>query len=667
MKAVLIIFFALLRHTMGIIGYDCGTSQINVTTISLLDVEHCDLSDQSISENKTFIQVLQLNEYNALMVRQCKVEIQRHVYRCGFLSHSSVVSQGFNSYIMEVDKRACDDAHRYGSFKLTNSHIIHGLRRNSTKRHGLTLVGKVDDDGDCEGTSYTDPFGSWEDVIVLASVTITLGEHQGRVNLNTDKVYLKSGTVCLLSDGFCIDQEGGYTFWNPVEKDTCNFHQFSLLFEGMSSKLSSPETTYTDTVYSVITEDITFALATKGKNTICGYTILKTEHPKLFILDINKEDRFTTFKKTPTENLDIFAYVNSKFVFVERHIKRQMKNLYKDIIIQKCELERQTLKNFLSFATQSPDEFAFDLIGSGHMAVLAGEVVHIVKCIPVEVKVEHGNTCYNELQVSRNNETYFMTPRTHILKRKGTEISCNRLLPVQYKLSDRWYKILPLPTESRQPTIVKPMTKNSWVYENTQNLATSGIYSDKEVQQLRDRIMYPVEVPSVLNDLARGISGHSVNHENGGILNLFDESLIEKLIDNTWTKLWNRFLTFGTVSAGVIAIMTIIHFIKIVVDIVIQGYAIHSIYGWSIHLVGAIWSSISHLLIRLGSDSQRHQQESVSNHQQTQMNEGKQLSSIEHENKTETVSYSQRPSSVIVQETLPNNSLYPLMNTQSVK
>lgn len=36
-----------------------------------------------------------------------------------------------------------------------------------------------------------------------------------------------------------------------------------------------------------------------------------------------------------------------------------------------------------------------------------------------------------------------------------------------------------------------------------------------------------------------------------------------------------------------------------IVDIVIQEYAIRSIYGWSIHLLGAIWSSVSHLLIRI--------------------------------------------------------------------
>ena len=37
--------------------------------------------------------------------------------------------------------------------------------------------------------------------------------------------------------------------------------------------------------------------------------------------------------------------------------------------------------------THSPDEFAYHLMkGPGYMSVIVGEVVHIIKCIPVEVK-----------------------------------------------------------------------------------------------------------------------------------------------------------------------------------------------------------------------------------------------------------------------------------------
>ncbi|KYN00133.1 hypothetical protein ALC62_09094 [Cyphomyrmex costatus] len=41
----------------------------------------------------------------------------------------------------------------------------------------------------------------------------------------------------------------------------------------------------------------------------------------------------------------------------------------------------------------------------------------------------------------------------------------------------------------------------------------------------------------------------------------------------------------------------------------IHGYALHTMYGWSLHLVGAIWSSVTHLLLHLGNRRSSRPQE----------------------------------------------------------
>ena len=202
-----------------------------------------------------------------------------------------------------------------------------------------------------------------------------------------------------------------------------------------------------------------------------------------------------------------------------------MKQLYKDVLTQKCKLEKQTLKNSLSIATQSPDEFAY-----------AGEVVHIIKCVPVEIKMEHGESCYADLQVTRNNKTYFLTPRTHILKTQGTQIPCNRMLTSQYYVGNKWYKILPLLTTAEKPTIIKPTTAPTWEYVNPSELATNGIYTEHELDQIRERIMFPVERPAVLNDLAREMRGHPLGDNEGSLLKLLNEDVITTIASNTWNK-----------------------------------------------------------------------------------------------------------------------------------
>ena len=92
-----------------------------------------------------------------------------------------------------------------------------------------------------------------------------------------------------------------------------------------------------------------------------------------------------------------------------------MKQLYRDLLTTKCNLERSDLKNTFTIATQAPDEIAYDFIkGPGCAEVIANKVVHIVKCLPVKVKMEHGEFYYAELKVTRSNKTFFLTPRTHV-------------------------------------------------------------------------------------------------------------------------------------------------------------------------------------------------------------------------------------------------------------
>jgi hypothetical protein len=178
------------------------------------------------------------------------------------------------------------------------------------------------------------------------------------------------------------------------------------------------------------TQEITFTLTKTGKEPLCGYTLLSTEHPKLFLLETTKGNTFISKRKTAVENLDIFTYVNSKFVYVERHVRRQMTAFYHDILTQRCSMEKKVIENALSLATILPDEFAYIVTKTpGHMALIAGEVVHIVKCIPVQVKVRHTAECYTELPVWQGNRTAFLTPKTLILIKQGNHRECSTILP----------------------------------------------------------------------------------------------------------------------------------------------------------------------------------------------------------------------------------------------
>jgi len=228
------------------------------------------------------------------------------------------------------------------------------------------------------------------------------------IQLNTGKIKLKSGTVCDLIDSFCLDADDGYTYWKPIPTTTCNFQQYDVLYEGPANNISEDiSDTDAPVIYSLVTQEITFALIKITELPLCRYTLLCTEHPKLFILEAKPGNTFANRGIIPVTKLDIFTYMNSKFVYIEKHVKQQMTSLYKNIL-QKCELERQVITNALSFVTLQPDEFAYQLRkGPGYMAVTTGEAVQIIKCIPVEVMVRKTEECYTELPVTVCNHSFF--------------------------------------------------------------------------------------------------------------------------------------------------------------------------------------------------------------------------------------------------------------------
>lgn len=79
---------------------------------------------------------------------------------------------------------------------------------------------------------------------------------------------------------------------------------------------------------------------------VCGRWLTRTEHPKLIIFKTSPG--MATFNTVRVANLDIFTYINSKFVYVEKHIRTQINQLYRDILQQQCNLEQQMLQNALA-------------------------------------------------------------------------------------------------------------------------------------------------------------------------------------------------------------------------------------------------------------------------------------------------------------------------------
>jgi len=129
--------------------------------------------------------------------------------------------------------------------------------------------------------------------------------------------------------------EGGHTFWDPVPTSSCKFSDYSALYQGYVDKIIDNTNESSQIVYSLTAQNTVFALTSINKFTRCGYILTRTEHPKLMIFETTPGDAI--FQRS--NNLDIFTYMNSKFVYVENHIRTQINQLYRNILLQQCNLD----------------------------------------------------------------------------------------------------------------------------------------------------------------------------------------------------------------------------------------------------------------------------------------------------------------------------------------
>ncbi|KYQ49730.1 hypothetical protein ALC60_11197 [Trachymyrmex zeteki] len=589
-------FLSLAPSSRGLMGYDCGDHGLNITSLSLLDIGSCDLENIEPVTRDVYVQLFQLSDFDRTRVIQCKVEIDRTIYYCGMHSHVSVVHGGRRIYLHELAANNCKRIHETGAINLGGREgYITGLKPNSTSARSITLAGHASVDGRCSGSQYSDSYRTWDSVIVQATVRVTLRDFESSIRRSSHEIILPSGLHCKVAAGECLDTDGEETFWSHVPPDSCHFSHYDVLYEGQANKLTPKFNQTTPTIYTVTTRETTFALTQTMEISLCGYTLIQTEHPKLFILETQPDRAFRVRSKISVNNLDIFAYVNSKFVYVEKHIRTQLTRLYRDIMDQKCALEKQILLNALALS----------------IAVIAGEALHLIKCVPVECRIRHTEECsftegsFIELPVAYENKSAFLLPGSRILTLTGTHKDSSELLPTMYKIHGTWFRFMPRSVESLPPPIIQPLTRPTWKCISPAELATSGIYSDEDLSRLRNHIMFPVEKPRMLNTLAREAMGHNIPPGSISMTNLFDEKSLEKIAESVGARLCKGFITFGSASAGVMAIFLIINLIKLIVDTIIHGYALHSVYGWSLHLLGTIWSSVAHLLLYLTEPRKR--------------------------------------------------------------
>lgn len=602
----------------ALIAYDCGHEKVTVTTLSLLDVDNCSYERDNATAEEVVIQLVQTAETDLVHVYQCKVEVLRGITHCGMHSHSSAVSGGLSSYIQEVSRDECMTMHRHGTYSF-HGKMISNLARNGSTPFSMTIAGWANSAGSCSGAYYNSGMQEYKDVVVTASIQVTLVDYTTDTRKADKAVILKGGVVCPFSAMTCMDMTHGYTFWDSSHQGICEDTEYTVLYTGKVNV-----TTYTDRktglkihMYSKKEGDIIFTVERKHQVDICHMRGYATEHPNLFIAPMEGSSRRFRSQRLTSKNMDMFTYINNKFGHLESHLREELSDLHYNGLENQCRLERELLTTQLSIAGINPPEFARLLMkAGGYTATQAGEVIHITKCQPVEVTLRKDMSCYQELPVVYSDQNYFMTPRSHLLTTKGTEIPCTTILPSMYLMMGQWYSVHNGVTDARIPHMLTPASSTKWTYRTPGAMGVAGLYPADDLQHLRQDIMYPSERLAVTNSLSRAAAGQEYQRQGINLHRMIDDTTVQAIMRLHVERIWGYFVNIGIIFQGLAGIFVVYKAIKFILDTTIHCHSLYTLFGWSWRLLAGFWDVMTYRMMARAKKAEEEADEATAPEQE---------------------------------------------------
>lgn len=268
--------------------------------------------------------------------------------------------------------------------------------------------------------------------------------------------------------------------------------------------------------------------------------------------------------------------------------------MFSQTIHRRCLLHREILKNRLLLAPLTPNSVASIVKNQlGYVAKVSGEVMYIMKCLPIAVEVRRENNCYVELPVTVNNKSYFMSPVTRILQEHAIEIECNSIIPAMYYLDNKWIGFEPRPVQGMTPQVLTVDTEDPFIFQSIKELGSGGLYTYKEIKKAQDAMLFNSERDALSNIIVRKMAGQNVESQGYSSLTLFNKEELEEIANSTIKKLYGYFTILGEWTSGILGIYFIFRAIKYLVEIFLNAVALHKLGGCSFHLLASFWDTLT--------------------------------------------------------------------------
>nr|QPD01636.1 glycoprotein [Liman tick virus] len=601
MNSVFTVLFVVARVSCSLVGFDCSEKPANITAVSLESVARCSRDTPGVVFSNVYVQLLQTRASDHVPARGCLVERSYIISHCGMHSHSSATAQGFHmGEILYVGPDECLLAHTTGKLVVSSMITIVGLKVNETTTKSLTEMGQIEaGTHSCVGTSFSVGGVTYSSAVMQSSYKITLSQPMLSLDLDTGMVRTNGGYTHKFAPGHTFDPDLGYLYWNPTSQvEACTPHAYLVLYEGNGVVATEAGKRRT---LMINTTEVALAVGVTQETLVCHQHAYRTDHPRLYTIIRYGEHTAMYFQRSLLDpvDVDLFLYTNTKLVFVERHLAREIQSLYAHYHERVCALQHQTLQQLVTLAYVSPEEFAWAYSGKpGVSAVIRGEVVYIIECQPVTVSFRQTDKCFQEIPIwTPRNQTGFLKPRSRVITSFGTEIDCSPLAPALFRLGSTWVSFSPNPTQTTPPTILTAQPSHEWSYSPVPNLLTAGVYSSTTLLQYQRRLMFPVAKDAIINTVAARVAGVNVDAQHLDVSRMIRDQALDGLHHSFMQRMYGWWWNVSVNVAGVMGVIYMLVLLRGIVSTALNGAFLYRTFGCGLKLFAAVFGTLAKYLL----------------------------------------------------------------------
>ena len=235
---------------------------------------------------------------------------------------------------------------------------------------------------------------------------------------------------------------------------------------------------------------------------ISGKIVLNNSNNKHIFPALNVSINFAT--------IDYDAHINNKIDYTNNHVFRSMTVQEPNTLHTVCELERNQLLTILAMSVQNPHLAGFLLTGNrSNFLYVEGSTAWLYDCPHFLSPLYIADRYFDRIPIHFKDTLMYVDPITRQTYDYATPITCdtnpNNIIELDSDDQD-FYILGPEPIKRKPPLMFTPSQIKTTIRPNTFAAQDAGIYSNAELNQFWNRILFSKHSDTTLQLLGKVLS-----------------------------------------------------------------------------------------------------------------------------------------------------------------